>query len=155
MPEEKQQAQSPGALPGALPEVPPGAAPAPARGPARKKNAKFATFAKIHIRSSFNNTIVTITDDRGDVITSASAGSAGFKGTRKGTPFAAQMTASKAGKRAAELGVKQAAVFVSGPGPGRETAIRALQTSGLHILSIKDVTPLPHNGCRRPKPRRV
>lgn len=130
-------------------------APAAARGPARKKSWKSVTFAKAHVQSSFNNTIVTITDDRGDVLAWASAGSAGFKGTRKGTPFAAQMTASKAGRRAVELGVKQTAVFVRGPGPGRETAIRALQAAGLHVLTIKDVTPLPHNGCRRPKPRRV
>lgn len=129
-------------------------APAP-KAPRGKKSWKSITFAKAHVQSSFNNTLVTITDDRGDVLAWASAGSAGFKGTRKGTPFAAQMTATKAGRRAAEMGVKQLAVFVSGPGPGRETAIRALQAVGLHILTIKDVTPLPHNGCRRPKARRV
>ena len=136
--------------------APQAAAAAPAARPAaRKKNWKTVTFAKVFIQSSFNNTIVSITDERGDVITWASAGSAGFKGTRKGTPFAAQQTANKAGRRAAELGVKQVTVFISGPGPGRETAIRALQTAGLNIVAIKDVTPLPHNGCRRPKPRRV
>lgn len=141
-------------------EKPQGAAPsshppAAAHGPARKKNWKSVTFGKVFIQSSFNNTIVTITDERGDALAWASAGSAGFKGTRKGTPFAAQMTSQKVGRRAVELGVKQVAVFVNGPGPGRETAIRALQTAGLNIVSIKDITPLPHNGCRRPKPRRV
>jgi len=138
----------------AAPAAPAAAAPAKAARGA-KRNWKSVTFAKVFIQCSFNNTIVTITDDKGDVLTWASAGSAGFKGTRKGTPFAAQMTSSKAGRRASELGVKQVAIFVNGPGPGRETAIRALQTVGLHILSIKDVTPLPHNGCRPPKPRRV
>ncbi|MFA6030984.1 MAG: 30S ribosomal protein S11 [Elusimicrobiota bacterium] len=128
------------------------AAPA-ARGP--KRNWKAVTFAKVFIQSSFNNTIVTITDDRGAVLCWASAGATGFKGTKKGTPFAAQMTAAKAAKRAVELGVKQVAVFIKGPGPGRETAIRALQSSGLQVLSLKDVSPLPHNGCRPPKPRRV
>jgi len=151
MAEEKTQAAPKG---DAVKDGAPPAAPA-ARPAARKKGARFVTFAKVYIQSTFNNTIVTIADDRGDVIAWASAGSAGFKGTRKGTPFAAQMTASKVGKRAAELGVKQVAVFVSGPGPGRETAIRALQGAGLNVMSLKDVTPLPHNGCRRPKPRRV
>jgi small subunit ribosomal protein S11 len=138
--------------------TPPASSPAPAasQAPARsKKHWKSVTFGKAYIQSSFNNTIVTITDEKGDVLAWSSAGNAGFKGTRKGTPFAAQMTSSKVGKRAVELGVKQVAVFVSGPGPGRETAIRALQTAGLNIVSIKDITPLPHNGCRRPKPRRV
>lgn len=135
----------------------PAAGAAPAAKPASrgKRTWKNVTFAKVFIQSSFNNTIVTITDDKGDTIAWASAGASGFKGTRKGTPFAAQMTSSKVARRAVELGVKQVAVFINGPGPGRETAIRALQTGGLHILSIKDVTPLPHNGCRPPKPRRV
>jgi len=132
-----------------------GAKPGAKSAPRGKRSWKNVTFAKVFIQSSFNNTIVTITDERGDTIAWASAGSSGFKGTRKGTPFAAQMTSQKVGRRASELGVKQVAVFISGPGPGRETAIRALQTAGLHILSIKDVTPLPHNGCRPPKPRRV
>lgn len=128
------------------------AAPA-GRGP--KKAWKSVTFAKVFIQSSFNNTIVSITDDRGHVLCWASAGGSGFKGTKKGTPFAAQMTAAKVGKRAAELGVKQVAVFVKGPGPGRETAIRALQAAGLQVISLKDVSPIPHNGCRPPKARRV
>ena len=113
------------------------------------------SFAKVFIQCTFNNTHVTITDDRGNTLCWASAGGSGFKGTKKGTPFAAQMTAAKAGRRAMELGVKQVAVFVKGPGPGRETAIRALQAAGLHVLSLKDVSPIPHNGCRAPKPRRV
>jgi small subunit ribosomal protein S11 len=155
MSEEKKEGKQPeAAAPAQAPADETAAKPAPkaARGKSSWKNV---TFAKVFIQSSFNNTIVTITDERGDTIAWASAGSSGFKGTRKGTPFAAQMTSSKVGRRAVELGVKQVAVFINGPGPGRETAIRALQTSGLHILSIKDVTPLPHNGCRPPKPRRV
>jgi len=120
-----------------------------------KKGWKAVTFAKVYIQSSFNNTIVTITDDRGAALCWASAGGSGFKGTKKGTPFAAQMTAQKAAKRAVELGVKQVAVFVKGPGTGRETAIRALQNAGLQVISLKDVSPIPHNGCRAPKPRRV
>ncbi|MFC1678887.1 30S ribosomal protein S11 [Elusimicrobiota bacterium] len=127
----------------------------PARAPVRKRGWRSVTFAKVFVQSSFNNTIVTITDDRGNVLCWASAGGAGFKGTKKGTPFAAQMTASRVGKRALELGVKQVAVFVRGPGPGRETAIRALAAAGLQVISLKDVSPIPHNGCRPPKQRRV
>ncbi|MBI5594985.1 MAG: 30S ribosomal protein S11 [Elusimicrobia bacterium] len=130
----------------------PAAKPAPRGG---KKNWRSVTFAKVFIQSSFNNTIVTITDDRGNTLAWASAGGSGFKGTKKGTPFAAQMTAQKVGRRAVELGVKQVAVFVTGPGPGRETAIRALQAAGLQVISLKDVSPIPHNGCRPPKARRV
>ena len=130
--------------------------PGPKKAPAAKRKAwRSVTMARIYIQSSFNNTLVTITDERGDVLTWASAGSTGFKGTKKGTPFAAQMTASKAARRAVELGIRQCTVFVKGPGPGRETAIRALQGAGLQVISLKDVTPLPHNGCRPPKPRRV
>lgn len=133
-----------------------GAARAAAKAQPRvKRTWKTVTFAKVFVQSSFNNTIVSITDDRGAVLCWASAGSSGFKGTKKGTPFAAQMTAAKVAKRAVEMGVKQVAVFVKGPGPGRETAIRALQSSGLQVLSLKDVSPLPHNGCRPPKARRV
>ena len=154
MAEEKKEVKAEETAPAAATSA--DAAGKPAAKQARgKRSWKNVTFAKVFIQSSFNNTIVTITDERGDTIAWASAGSSGFKGTRKGTPFAAQMTSNKVGRRAVELGVKQVAVFISGPGPGRETAIRALQTSGLHILSIKDVTPLPHNGCRPPKPRRV
>ncbi|MGK7944264.1 MAG: 30S ribosomal protein S11 [Microcystaceae cyanobacterium] len=108
-----------------------------------------------HIQSTFNNTIVTISDTRGDVVSWASAGSSGFKGAKKGTPFAAQTAADTAARRAMDQGMRQIEVMVSGPGAGRETAIRALQGAGLEITLIRDVTPIPHNGCRPPKRRRV
>lgn len=108
-----------------------------------------------HIRSTFNNTIVTITDVHGNAISWASAGSLGFKGTRKSTPFAAQMAAEAAAKASMEHGMKSLEVHVKGPGAGREAAIRALQAAGLEVTAIKDVTPVPHNGCRPPKRRRV
>ncbi|KXG75698.1 30S ribosomal protein S11 [Fervidicola ferrireducens] len=110
---------------------------------------------KAHIHSTFNNTIVTITDEAGNPITWASAGTVGFKGSRKGTPFAAQLAAESAAKKAMEYGLKTVEVLVKGPGPGREAAIRSLQAAGLEISVIKDVTPIPHNGCRPPKRRRV
>ncbi|ESA38012.1 30s ribosomal protein s11 [Leptolyngbya sp. Heron Island J] len=109
----------------------------------------------VHIQSTFNNTIVTITDTKGDAISWASAGSSGFKGAKKGTPFAAQTAADSAARRAMDQGMRQVEVMVSGPGAGRETAIRALQGAGLEITLIRDVTPIPHNGCRPPKRRRV
>jgi small subunit ribosomal protein S11 len=108
-----------------------------------------------HIQSTFNNTIISISDPAGDVISWASAGSSGFKGAKKGTPFAAQTAAESAAKRAIEQGMRQIEVMVSGPGSGRETAVRALQASGLEITLIRDITPIPHNGCRPPKRRRV
>lgn len=108
-----------------------------------------------HIQTTFNNTIITITDPNGGVIAWSSAGSLGFKGSRKSTPFAAQMASEAAAKKAKEMGLKQVDVFIKGPGSGRETAIRALQAAGLEITMIKDVTPVPHNGCRPPKRRRV
>ena len=109
-----------------------------------------------HIKATFNNTIITITDEAGRVLLWGSAGTVGFKGTRKGTPFAAQLAAENVAKRVQALfNMKEVDVKVKGPGPGRETAIRALQSAGLNILSIKDVTPIPHNGCRPPKRRRV
>ncbi|MDD4125685.1 MAG: 30S ribosomal protein S11 [Eubacteriales bacterium] len=108
-----------------------------------------------HIRSSFNNTIVTISDTQGNALSWASAGELGFRGSRKSTPYAAQMAAETAAKAAMEHGLKTIEVFVKGPGQGREAAIRALQVAGLDITSIKDVTPIPHNGCRPPKRRRV
>ena len=108
-----------------------------------------------HIQASFNNTIVTITDMSGNAISWCSSGSLGFKGSRKSTPFAAQMVADEAAKPAVAAGLKKVEVFVKGPGSGRESAIRALQTAGLEITMIKDVTPIPHNGCRPPKRRRV
>lgn len=108
-----------------------------------------------HIQSTFNNTIVTISDAVGEVVSWASAGSSGFKGAKKGTPFAAQTAAESAARRAIDQGMRQIEVMVSGPGAGRETAIRALQGAGLEITLIRDVTPIPHNGCRPPKRRRV
>ena len=127
---------------------------APSSAP-RKKNWKSLTFAKVHIQCSFNNTVVTLTDDRGDVLIWATAGGSGFRGTKKGTPFAAGVTAKKVADKAVQLGVKQVAVFIKGPGPGRETAVRSLGSAGLMVISLKDVTPMPHNGCRPPKARRV
>jgi len=121
----------------------------------RRKERRPVPVGKAYVQSTFNNTIVTITDLEGNVIAWGSAGSAGFKGSRKGTPYAAQMAARDAVKRAQLLGLKQVEVFVRGPGSGREAAIRSLQSSGLYITSIRDVTPIPHNGCRPPKKRRV
>lgn len=118
----------------------------------QKKNIERGT---AHIHSTFNNTIVTIADEAGNVISWASAGGLGFKGSRKSTPFAAQMAAEAASKTATEHGLKRVEVFVKGPGSGRESAIRALQAAGIEVISIKDVTPIPHNGCRPPKRRRV
>lgn len=122
---------------------------------ASKMVKKNIPIGSAHIQTTFNNTIVTITDQVGNVVAWSSAGSLGFKGSRKGTPFAAQMASEAAAKKAMEMGLKQVDVFVKGPGAGRETAIRALQTTGLEVTLIKDVTPVPHNGCRPPKRRRV
>lgn len=121
----------------------------------RKRDRKNVSTGIVHIKSSFNNTIVSITDPTGAVIAWASAGQVGFKGSRKSTPFAAQMTAEAAARRAQEHGMRKVDVFVKGPGSGRETAIRALQAAGLEVGSIQDVTPVPFNGCRPPKRRRV
>ena len=121
----------------------------------RRRDRKNIDRGSAHIRSSFNNTIVTVTDVNGNAISWASAGRLGFKGSKKSTPFAAQMAAETAAKAAMEHGMKSVEVFVKGPGPGREAAIRALQTAGLEVSMIKDVTPIPHNGCRPPKRRRV
>ncbi|MBI5788863.1 MAG: 30S ribosomal protein S11 [Candidatus Schekmanbacteria bacterium] len=120
-----------------------------------KKERKNIRNGVAHIQSSFNNTLVTISSPGGDVVSWASSGSCGFKGSRKGTPFAAQMAAEAAAKSAIEHGMKQVEVSVKGPGSGREAAIRSLQAAGLEIISIKDVTPIPHNGCRPTKRRRV
>ena len=108
-----------------------------------------------HIQSTFNNTLITITDMKGDTISWASAGAIGFKGTKKGTPFAAQIAAENAARKAMEHGLRRVEVYVKGPGSGRETAIRSLQAVGLEVMLIRDVTPIPHNGCRAPKRRRV
>ena len=121
----------------------------------KRRERKNVEHGHAHIRSTFNNTIVTITDTKGNTLSWASAGGLGFRGSRKSTPFAAQMAAEAAAKLAMEHGLKQVEVFVKGPGSGREAAIRSLQASGLEVNLIKDVTPIPHNGCRPPKRRRV
>jgi len=120
-----------------------------------KKKEKVDPNGIAHIRSTFNNTIISLTDIYGNVISWASAGIVGFKGSRKNTPFAAQMAAKRCAKTALDLGLRKIEVLVKGPGAGREAAIRALQAAGLDIVAIKDVTPIPHNGCRPPKKRRV
>ena len=121
----------------------------------KRRKKKNIEKGQVHIRSSFNNTIVTITDLKGNAISWASSGGQGFRGSRKSTPFAAQTAAEVASKAAMEHGLKTVEVYVRGPGAGREAAIRALQAAGLEVVSIKDVTPIPHNGCRPPKRRRV
>ena len=121
----------------------------------RRRERKNIEKGTVHIRATFNNTIVTVTDTAGNAISWASAGELGFKGSRKSTPFAAQMASEAAAKAAMEHGLKSVEVYVKGPGAGRESAIRALETVGLQITMIKDVTPVPHNGCRPPKRRRV
>ena len=121
----------------------------------KKRGRKNIAEGVVHIHSTFNNTIVTITDYQGNVISWSSAGSMGFKGSRKGTPFAAQQAADSAAKKAMDHGLRTVQIFVRGPGAGRESALRALQSAGFNISLIKDVTPIPHNGCRPPKRRRV
>jgi small subunit ribosomal protein S11 len=122
---------------------------------AKKKIKKNIPVGGVYIQSSFNNTIITITDPRGNVVSWSSGGVVGFKGSRKSTPFAAQLAAENAAKKAIENGMKTVDVYVKGPGAGREAALRALQSAGLKVHLIKDVTPIPHNGCRPPKRRRV
>ena len=121
----------------------------------KKKEKRYVLQGVVHIRSTFNNTIINSTDPQGQVIAWASAGTVGFKGAKKGTPFAAQQAADLVARRSMDQGMRQVEVLVKGPGAGRETAIRALQAAGLEITLIKDVTPIPHNGCRPPKRRRV
>ena len=123
------------------------------RGP--RKVRRDVPHAQAHIQSTFNNTIITITDPRGDVITWSSAGTVGFKGSRKSTPYAAQLAAQQVARQAMDMGVRELDVFIKGPGPGREAAVRALQAAGIAVTSISDVTRVPHNGCRPPKKRRV
>ncbi|MCA9400615.1 MAG: 30S ribosomal protein S11 [Candidatus Omnitrophica bacterium] len=129
--------------------------PARKREKAKKKALKGITSGQAHINATFNNTIVTITDTQGNVIVWSTPGCVGFNGSKKSTPFAAQLASSDAAKKAKELGLKSVDVFVKGPGSGRESAVRAIQGAGLLVTSIKDVTPLPHNGCRPRKKRRV
>ena len=126
-----------------------------ARRPSSKKAKHAPAFGQVHVYASFNNTIVTFTDQQGNTVAWGSAGTAGFKGSRKSTPYAARMVAQQAAKVALDLGMSEVELFVKGPGPGREAAIRAIQGAGLKVRSIRDVTPIPHNGCRPPKKRRV
>ncbi len=121
----------------------------------RKKSKKNVTDGIAHVHASFNNTIITITDRQGNALSWATSGGAGFKGSRKSTPFAAQVAAEAAGRAAIECGIKSLDVEIKGPGPGRESSVRALNSLGIKILSIQDVTPIPHNGCRAPKRRRI
>ncbi len=127
----------------------------PKQAKTRRREKKSVVNGKAFIQSTFNNTIVTLSDPQGNVLSWGSAGSSGFKGSRKGTPYAAQLAAQGAARKAMEQGLRQIEVFVKGPGSGREAAIRSLQSSGLYITIIRDVTPVPHNGCRPPKRRRV
>jgi small subunit ribosomal protein S11 len=131
------------------------ARPQRAKGRQRRKVRKNIAIGQAHIKTSFNNTLVTLTDKEGNVIAWESAGAVGFKGSKKSTPFAAQVTAESAARKGMEHGLQKVEVFVRGPGSGRETAIRSLQAAGLEILGVKDVTPIPHNGCRPRKRRRV
>ena len=121
----------------------------------KKKIAKGVTSGIVHIQASFNNTIIAITDKQGNILACSSAGVVGFSGAKKSTPFAAQIAATDAARKAKEIGIKEVEVLVKGPGAGRESAIRALQAAGINVISIKDVTPIPHNGCRPKKKRRV
>lgn len=125
------------------------------RAKARRRERKSIPAGRAYIQATFNNTIVTLTDPEGNVIAWGSSGTAGFKGSRKGTPYAAQLAARDAARKAMEHGLRQIEVYVKGPGSGREAAIRSLQSSGLYITGIRDVTPIPHNGCRPPKRRRI
>ena len=127
----------------------------PGKSKAKSRVRKYVTEGIAHIHATFNNTIITITDHHGNTLCWASAGNSGFKGSRKSTPFAAQMAAENCGKRAQEFGIKQLEVKINGPGPGRESAVRSLNALGIFIHSISDITPIPHNGCRPPKRRRV
>ncbi len=159
MSEKPEQAQVPQ---GAAKEAKPAAAPVDTKAPvkevkakAKKKLLRGVVVGEVHIHASFNNTIISITDGQGRVIVWSSPGHMGFKGSKKSTPFAAQIAAGDAAKRAKEMGLETVEVYVKGPGAGRESAIRAVSAAGLKVLSIKDVTPVPHNGCRPRKKRRV
>jgi small subunit ribosomal protein S11 len=125
------------------------------RAKVRRRERKPIPAGRAYIQATFNNTIITLTDPKGNVIAWGSPGSAGFKGSRKGTPYAAQLAARDAARKAMERGLRQIEVYVKGPGSGREAAIRSLQSSGLYVTGIRDVTPIPHNGCRPPKRRRI
>jgi len=151
--ETKTESVKPPAAAGEAGAAAAGGAPAPT--PKRRRTRRVVPEGVAHIHATFNNTIVTITDHQGLVVAWSSAGSVGFKGSRKGTPFAAQMAAEAAARKAGDLGMRSVVVYLKGPGGGRESAVRSLQQAGLNVQSIKDVTPIPHNGCRPPKRRRV
>jgi small subunit ribosomal protein S11 len=121
----------------------------------KRRQRRVVSHGRAYIQSTFNNTIVTVTDADGDVLSWASSGSVGFKGTKKGTPFAARLAAEAVARKALDFGMRRVDVYVRGPGGGRETAIRSLQTAGLEVTSIRDITPIPHNGCRPPRRRRI
>jgi len=162
--EREQKTTRQGGATGTPPSTSPASANAPsaaaaaataAPAPRRRRTRRSVPEGVAHIHATFNNTIVAITDPQGAVVAWSSAGSVGFKGSRKGTPFAAQMAAEAAARKVADFGMRTVIVFVKGPGGGRESAVRALQAAGLNVSSIRDVTPIPHNGCRPPKRRRV
>jgi small subunit ribosomal protein S11 len=152
---EQRPARPAGNPPAAGAGTAPAGATAAAPAPRRRRMRRSVPEGVAHIHATFNNTIIAITDPQGAVVAWSSAGSVGFKGSRKGTPFAAQMAAEAAARKVADFGMRTVIVFVKGPGGGRESAVRALQAAGLNVLSIRDVTPIPHNGCRPPKRRRV
>jgi small subunit ribosomal protein S11 len=127
----------------------------PRRGSGARKTKRTLSSGQIHINATFNNTIITVTDPQGNTVAWGSAGAVGFKGSRKSTPFAARLAAEQALRHARDMGMQEAEIFVKGPGPGREAALRAIQSAGLRIRAITDITPVPHNGCRPPKKRRV
>jgi small subunit ribosomal protein S11 len=149
---ESKKATDPAA---AASEAPQAEKPARAVRGAKKSVKRSVAFGHIHIFATFNNTIVTVTDGQGNTLTWASAGLVGFKGSRKSTPFASRLATERAVKAALDLGIQEIELFVKGPGPGRESAVRAVQTMGLRVRSMSDITPLPHNGCRPPKRRRM
>ena len=151
--QDKQERPDKGADKAEKPEAE-GAAPAEAK-PRRRREKRVVPRGAAHVKASFNNTIVSLTDPAGNVIAWSSAGAAGWKGSRKSTPYAAQLTAESAARKAMENGMRSVEVFVKGPGAGREAAIRSLQSNGLQVSAITDITPIPHNGCRPPKRRRV
>jgi small subunit ribosomal protein S11 len=160
--QKETKAAPPAAAGAATPPAAAGGAPAPAAAgataagaPRRRRTRRAVPEGIAHVHATFNNTIVTITDPLGLVVAWSSAGAVGFKGSRKGTPFAAQMAAEAAARKCSDYGMRAVIVYIKGPGGGRESAVRALQATGLAVISIKDVTPIPHNGCRPPKRRRV
>jgi small subunit ribosomal protein S11 len=152
---ENEEKKAPAEAAGAPAAAPEGAAPAAAKAPRKRKEHKNVPSGVAHIQATFNNTIISITDPVGNVIAWDSSGSRGFKGSKKSTPFAAGIAAENAARKAMDMGMRTVEVYVKGPGSGREAALRSMQAAGLKVLLIRDVTPIPHNGCRPPKKRRV